>query len=917
MKRWLCCAGLMVLAGVGQAAPETALSVRVNAAAWLNAHASVTNKSSATLAALGISDVALAVMVEEGAAFVAARIVTTLPDAEAVWLSQTNVVQLESVSAHEYKWIPSSEKNNLKLPAFDNLRIRFSGGTVTMADASRFSFVETMDSSPMEQTLLRGSAQITRLLEPLCKMADQIIDAQEEGFGKAMIGNMWKSMRAQIEAIEEVPTTSVTVVSTGKGMRKMELSFEYNDAANAAQMQSFFGKGDDAWKDPAVTERELALKKLTDTPHFRESKLEGNELGFFYEWPTPEDSEMLQIIGQAMFGGLSPMRGADTFPVNAKETLAKPNIGTMDAFDAVQFERDFRAALFFSQAWSRSVDFEVDYLSLPNVDLLKATITNASVIATDGEEIVHPARPGRFQYDAKKRSARISIMTDSKEAKPESASFTLELNVPSQVEIFSLTPDQPLIERGDQGCCLIAISNSVVRLRSKNLSLRDAQIYARDAAGDYLRYSSSVSSESNYRATYKGLPAVIELVLPARTETISLDFSELSVTKESKLNMPSSPTNSVVTRYSLESPEKFCDPNMAAFSAGSMVYVTNAGWKKNGHELKFPKPEHVEVGRIGIKTYLAGTDQFVSQGQKSGHSYSSGFFKWNLENTNALKSASAIFGEINAEFWSGTGSYTADHLSSNLTALIDGQTLPAVSVEHNVVWVSVEEEGKVLGVQAFDATGRSLKKDNRTSSSNSKRGYFFWGNPVKATVDYASEKVHATVPFHVEITAGGLNDITSAKAKVAPFEEIQETLQRVAKNSRNRYGTLLAANYYAHDHTKEPMAEIPVEIAQSDPVSATIFGYELKPYKGYYFKKILTDRELGQEMPLENYEWAGGVFQAKRYSGVFLAIPVEPTAATVLSCWNNLYVNYGDFSTLDSIDPNSQALKKSGWFQIR
>lgn len=917
IKRWILCAGLLISAGAGQAAPETALEMRINAAAWQQSHAVGENKTGATLIALGISDVAFSVMVEDGAAFVAARIETRLPEVEALWLSQTNQLQLESVAAHEYRWIPSVDQKNLKLPAFENLRIRFSGSTVLIADLDHFSLAEAMDATPVGESLLSGSVRISLLFEPLCRIADRIIDAQEEGFGKAMISSMWKSIRTQIESIEDLPVTTVDVVSVGNEGRKMSLQLKCKDAAAAAQMQAFFGKGDDAWKDPAVTEQQLALKKLTHTPHFLESKLVGREVYFFYEWPTAEDSEMLEIIGQAIFGGISPMRGADTFPINPKETIAEPDLRTVDNFDAALFEKDFKAALFFAHAFGRSVDFEVDYLEVPNVELLTAVVTNARVIAAHDQDIAHPARKGSFQYDAKRKSARISLPTDAGESKPERASFTLEFSVPTEVEICSLSAERPVIEWDEKGCCLIAISNSVVHLRSKNLSLRDAEIYARDAAGDYLRHSSSMTSDSNYRATYRGLPASVEVVLPTRIEKLSLEFEDLSVTKESKPVMPSSPTNAIVTRYTLEAPPIFTDPDMAAFSAGTMTYVTNGGWKKNGHELKFQKPEHVEVERIGLRTYLTDTAQFVSQGQRGGHSFSGGFFKWNLDNTNAVKSAGAVFGEIDAEFWSGTGRYTADNLSSNLTALITDRELPAVAVEHNVVWVSVEKEGKVLGVEAFDATGRKLKRDNRTSWSNSKRGYFFWGKPVKVTVDYASEKVSAQVLFQVELKSGGLKGVSALQAKIAAFEELQETLQHVAENCRSSYGTLLAANYYAQNQRKEPIAKIPLDVAQSDPAGAVIFGYELKPYMGYYFKKIQTEREREKELPLEDHEWSGGTFQTRRCNGVYMAVPADPAAPTLLLSWNDLYVNYGDFSTIEAVSTGSNELKKDGWFQVR
>lgn len=918
MQKWMGLAGAMLLAGAVQAAPVTALDVRINAAEWMNSHADVTNKTSTAISALGISDLHFSVQVEEGTAFAVARIETTLPDAQSVWLNQTNLVQLESVSADEYKWIPAEpKKRGLKIPAFDNLRVRFDGSTVTVADPVRFPVAEQMDSAPMNQVLLRGAAKISVLFEPLCNVVESVIDAQEKGFGQAMIAGMWKSVAAQFNTSTDIPVTQFEIVSAGPDTRQMDLRLEYKNADAAQRVQSFFGASTDAWKNPAVSGKQLSLMKLTETPHFRGNTVKGNEVAFAYEWPVAADSDMLKIVGQSVFGGMSGMRRGNTFPLNEKQVIAVPNIGSVDRFNAAQAGEELRAALFFNHCWSSSVDFEFDYVDLPNTELVTATFTNISVTAAGGEEMAIPGRQPQFRFDPKDNSAQISLPIAKGEGEPSTVSFTIQLEVPTQIETHTLTPENYLMESGDKGCCLVAMSNSVVSLRSRNFPLREAKIYARDAEGDYLARSGASWSDSNYRATYNGSPASVELVWPVKTEPLTLTFTDLPAGKDAELKMPSSPTNSIVTRYTLEPPETFCDPDLDDFFASSMTYVTNAGWKKDRHELRFPKPENVEVEKIGIKTYLDGVDEFVSMGQKDGYSYADGMFVWRMNNTNELEAATAIFGEIAAEFWSGTGSYTADNLTTNATPLIAGQDLPAVSVEQNVVWVTAGKEAEILGVQAFDSTGRRLKKDNRTSWNHSRKGYFFWGKPVKVTVDYASEKAAITVPVEVLMDECGLCSRSLTQYKVDDFEELLEVVTEVSKKQSDDYGTLLAANYYADKMPDTPRADIPLEVAQSDPAGAEVFNYILKPYKGYYFKKIPTERDLKQERPLNTYQWSGGEFQASYCRGVLLALPVKEGAPAVLVRWGDMYVNYADCSKLESIDSDSRALEKAGWIRIR
>ena len=94
------------------------------------------------------------------------------------------------------------------------------------------------------------------------------------------------------------------------------------------------------------------------------------------------------------------------------------------------------------------------------------------------------------------------------------------------------------------------------------------------------------------------------MVFPVKTESVSIDFKNMAVEKKDKIEMPSSPTNSVVTRYTMEPLKTYADPDLEAIAASSMTYVTNAGWNK----LQFPNPTGVEPDHVSMKSYLTGVD---------------------------------------------------------------------------------------------------------------------------------------------------------------------------------------------------------------------------------------------------------------------------------------------------------------------
>ena len=668
--------GVWMVAGCSRA-PEKALDVRVNVAEWLNTHADGANTN--RFAALGISDFSATVQVDRGEVVLAARIETTLPDAKTVWLNQTNTVQLEAVSDNEFKLILTDAEDETTLPILDDLHLRFSGGSVLISDADHFEVAEGLDVAPMGNTLLEGTVQLSVLFEPVCRAVAEFIDTQEDGFGKAMIVGVWDSICSQLEELDDMPVTTVNIVSAAPDARRMSLGFVYQKASDAKGMQLFFKDPENAWKDPAITDRQLSMMELIETPYFKGSEIDGDTVCFSYEWQASEDAELLEIAGQAMFGGISWMYGTD-FPLNSKQTMNAPVLVNVDAVDAEVIEATIRGALFFNHKWSQSLSYEVDYLDVVNADLVEASIANVSVVSSNGTEVASSNQRAGFSYNEESRSASISLPIEAG-SDPATASFQSNLEIPAGFEKHTLSLNNPVFETAQGGCCLMALSNSVVEIRSKDLSFQDVKFYVRDEMGDYLQSRGRSWSESFFRGEYKGVPVTVDVVIPLNKETVAIGFKDLPAVE---LSMPDNPTSDVITRYSMERPELFSDPDMAAFSAECMTLVTNSGWRKNQWQLAFPKPEGVKVKSVEMRTYLAGTDQMVFRG--GGYTYSLGAqFFWSLGNTKPLQSAGGIFGEITAEFWSGTGCYTVDLDPENPVPLIDGQELPSVSVEHNAV----------------------------------------------------------------------------------------------------------------------------------------------------------------------------------------------------------------------------------------
>ena len=897
--------------------PVSVLDVQVGVSKWLESHSDLagTNETYDALATLGVSNIAVSVVVDQGKISMAVKVETTLSDAQAMWLNHTNLIQLESVSAEEYKWLCSSSKTPGSKQFEDNMRVRFSGGTVLMAVEDRFSSAESLVFNASKGSILQVSVGLDRLLEPLLSATGKVVDAQEKGFSKAIMEGVLKSLQSSTKSIQDFPFVRLNIVELNASARKMSLVLNYPHAVSAGSTQSFFDDSENAWKNPDVSEKQRALLGLVDTPYFREMNLDGNQLQFICEWPASQDAVLGKIVVRALLGSVFSFDRISGFPLHPEETMDAPSIGNVEGFDAAQFEKDFRAALFFNYSWPTQTDFVVDYLDVPNADLLTATFTNVYLLGSNDVNVARHKNPGGFGFNSTKGDAIVSLLREKDGPPAKTASFTIELKVPVAVEKYTLTEKNPVMQSDDIGCCLLSMSNSVISLRSKGISLMDAKVYALNADGEYLKQGNASGSESNYSGEYKGIPATVEVVWPLRTESVAIHFKDIAVEKEDKLTMPRSPTNNIVTRYSMEPLKSYSDPDMDAIAASSMTYATNAGWKKNRYQLQFPKPSKVEIARIFMKSYLTGVNELVCRGERSGSASSGAHFYWDLKQTNILDSATAIFGEVEGSFWSGVGTYSAN-VSTNSVSLIPGVELPAVSREHNVVWVKTGSEGRVLDIHAFDESGRRLKKDAHRSAKNSAWGYFFWGMPSRAMVTYTSSKESVVVPFEIELKEGGLSAIPTVHKKIQDFEEVLELMKEIRKKARSRYGNLLSASYYVYSPRKEPLAAIPLEVAKSDPVGVAVFGYDLMPFKGYYFRQMLTDQDAKKETKKISHAWAGGEFETTSDNGLLLAIPIDTQNPSILFRWGNVYINYNDCSNLEQIPSKTSDLDAAGWIEI-
>ena len=899
----------------GFSTPEPVLDVKVDLAKWL-APTGMTNEFAQAVALMDVSKASAGLYVDDGRLIPVAKVETAMPQLAAAFLSDTNRSGMTAVSPTEFAWAPDKKMQDwLDLLSVEEPRIQTIGDALLFSGASYRELAQGLDAGLTGETTAKATLRFGNLIEPLIASANRFVAAQPDGFGKAILKAMTDSVGEMLRALKSPPDISLQIVPDGTRGRKMLLELQFPNADVAAETKSFFAEASNAWKNPAVSDRQLGIISLADTPYFQRMEQQDSMLQFNYAWPVKDDLGMLESIGKPLSSCLSDFMRSWDYPVNPEKLRATPDSSRLDAFDPGRFEKDVRQALVFDHNWKKQVSLMLDWFDPPAADLVTATLINVSVFTAEDENIVDKERPGSFMPDTRTRSARISLNTMENKPEPVKVSFTINFNLPSEVQTITLTPESPFYEKEAAGICLLGISNSVVTLRSKNMDLSTAKIYALNRRGEGLAGRSSSRSASSYRADFSGRPAAVEVLLVGDTTLCSVDVADFPVAKESKFKMPGNPTNAVPVRYTLEPVDQFVSPDVAEIAKLEVTVATNVG-SRGEWQLRFPIPGKEKVDKLAIRSYLAGVDEMVNYGQGSGYSGSGGSYYWKLSNTNILKQASAIFGDLDVRLCDEVGTYTSA-LTSNAVPLIEGRELPKVRVEHNVVWFDYEGDFKVLAVQAFDQNGRRLKKSNMTSSNNKRRGFHFWGQPTKVTATCSLSTTNVTIPFAIELKPDALAKVAEARKKADQFDELVEELTAVQNGSR-WFGNLLAANYYFSDQAGNPCAGIPLEMANADPVGADLFGYELKPYKGYFLKKVPNEYEARREQKPDSYQWSGGAFKTANYTGQLLAIPAEKALPAILVLrGDDAFVNYGDVTGIEQVPSSQRELEKAGWIRVR
>jgi len=293
-----------------------------------------------------------------------------------------------------------------------------------------------------------------------------------------------------------------------------------------------------------------------------------------------------------------------------------------------------------------------------------------------------------------------------------------------------------------------------------------------------------------------------------------------------------------------------------------------------------------------------------------------------------MEEATGAFGKLRVKIPSGiqTLGFTKQKDEEWLTRSLDQGGEAKLRFDRNLIqWKAGQHP--LMNFTAFDAEGRQLKYRHGPPPRDGGQGRLCWGQPAKAQLVISQESLERTFPFEMLLPEADREAFAKYKQQIANRKKVYDALKKISSVSRRASGEALAGLYYLHDlrgreEDRKPLKLIPIEVAHACPEGAERFGYEVKPYAGYFFSVLGYKMQQGKKTPYQRpateaeYQWEKGKFKALPFwepPGI-VAYPQDPSSPTFIVSWSSVYMK-----ELGGKRPEAfpESPHKEKWAQVR
>ena len=731
----------------------------------------------------------------------------------------------------------------------------------------------------------------------------------------AMVTSCFEGLRDQLKTTEAV---AVSVSFGGSEQRQVQYAqvFRANDTA-----ESVYDCLTSTSSDSDGVVADVAELLHDDQVNERVSR-SGRLIEIEAAWVTSADQHVAasarlvaqSVLASGMGFSVEPTEGPIQTRYTSPPHLVKLRAKKIKAAVAQHLRSQIFPGWVNDQGDEPSMQLELDTLALPNGQLSEGSYEVVSVATTTGEEALRGE-----EESAQNQSLQLSLPGTSflkiplrpgiDKTQLKSARLQFSLDVPARVDVveFSAVDAAGTKKKaGKQWAKVKRIERDVAEVTYRAPAA--ARLFAFGRTGRPLASRESMRGGSSAATRFSGVVDKLWVALPSNIEQLTVDVeSDLNGGEAPRL--PDKPSDRVPLRYDATSIENYA--SIEEQELGNVAVDVQATPGFANRECLVMQLHRVSSGvKADWELYWFAKDRPTTV---AGFSYSqNGQLSWSSQNGFGDATAVAGWAKVVVPTNFARLEFNKGRAGSWQTKRVGAQAV-RFRIDRNQITYETGDL-KVMSVAALDAAGRRLKTEYGSQTAGAKTDRV-WGQPERVELVVSGKTIQKII--EVDIVRDGTDQTAFAafKQQIPQHHGALAALMQIERAVRQGpYGyDEIAGLHYLHGRQQEPLRLIPTELAHACPQGAERFGYEPRPFNGYYFTRLPQEGQSNSPSgKAQMFRWAEGEFEVQPNGNrTLVAIPQDENHPTFLIRWSSTYMRFLGGKRLEAAPSRME-----GWSEV-
>lgn len=661
--------------------------------------------------------------------------------------------------------------------------------------------------------------------------------------------------------------------------------------------------------------------------------LEDNKLSISINWDKKEDSEISSVLKKVLQKIVSNLGTESSKSLSTNPPLTKvipfskivPNYNISQVKESLP--EKVKASLIYdgySTGWRDNPGrekFVSNAINIPNYQLCDIDLKAKSLFSGD-KNILAKSKGSYFG----------SVSFPALEKGADRGVLTINAKLPINIKEVTLSNDEVGKEKvvGTTKVLLKELTDTVATVAVSNIEL-SKKLYAFDKRGNCLdgspKRTGAILSHS-----FSGKIDSLKLYI-FETEEFSSEI-ELEI-PEKEVRLSELPKDKIPTYYSKTGVSLYNNPDLSKLENLKVTYNE----KKKQLELNIDK-KGLSISDDWNCKYFGKDKEIATPRDWGSFTMHDGSIEYVKKSIDKVNDCHVVSGTVKVEIATGLKIHKVQ-ADKPFTYKKDGKGYRVSLQDNQVIFTSfgpnaAPKNYKQQSVMAYDINGMMLKKSSFSSFSSSSKGEqstpsSFWGIPESALVQVQTQKIVKELDFKIIIDENyDKKAYASYEALLKHDQAMKKVLEEIVQELKKypydvRHINTLAGLYYV-EHNRSPKT-FSKEIANSDKTGAEIFGYQCKPYQGYYFSYPTKVNRNGKEESLTSDETQKFKFRrngkelTKEFlksdnDGDIIAVPADQKQPIYYIDWMKKVYRYTGEKAV-TIGPDRFQHDKKDWIQIK